>query len=329
MNRHDFVLLFDVQDGNPNGDPDAGNLPRVDPETMHGIVSDVALKRKVRDYVSLARRDAAGAPLPGHDIYVKHRGILANEQKRAFEAVGAVAGPDPNEQARRWMCRTFFDVRTFGAVMTVGKAGKDGDRADEKLAAGDEATGDARGKRDKKKAPAAKALWNCGQVRGPVQITFARSIDPVIPLEHAITRVALTNAGDVGPVSEEGAETARSGQMGRKANLAYGLFRAHGFVSPAFAKDSGFSDADLELLWESLVNLFEHDRSAARGFMNTRKLVIFRHGSELGSAPAHLLFDRLRVERKDPARPARAFSDYRVELDRDKLPAGVEIIEKP
>lgn len=308
--RYDFVILFDVEMGNPNGDPDAGNQPRLDPETGHGFVTDVCLKRKVRDYVALRQN-----LVPPFDIYVKHSGILAIEQRRAYRETEQEPGDGPNDLAKRWMCENFFDVRTFGAVMTVGKAG---DEAAQGRA--------ARGREVTKK-------WNCGQVRGPVQLMFARSIDPVLPLEHSITRVALTNPGDTSQgdeiLSEEDDQKARSGQMGRKNTIPYGLYRAHGFVSAPLAAQTGFSEADLDLLWEALVNMFEHDRSAARGEMTTRALYVFEHAGKLGNAPAHRLFETVKVARKGGGTPARAFTDYEVTVDRAAIPEGVRLIEKP
>jgi CRISPR-associated protein Csd2 len=301
-NRYDFVLIFDVQDGNPNGDPDAGNLPRVDPETGHGLVTDVCLKRKIRNFILVAKQDAEGKPLDGYDIYVKERGILANQQKRAYLAIGETAGSDvPNLRARAWMMQTFFDVRAFGALMAVGK------------------TTDEEGERGKGRNA---KLWNCGQVRGPVQLTFARSIDPIMSLEHAITRVALTNPSDTGRSSidpDTGEEKAGSGQMGRKSTIPYGLYRAHGFISPFLASDTGFSQADLELFWKALIGMFEIDRSSARGFMSTRHVIAFRHESGLGDAPAHRLFERVTVKRNTA--PARHFEDYEVLLDGQRVPA--------
>jgi CRISPR-associated protein Csd2 len=304
--RYDFVLLFDVQDGNPNGDPDAGNLPRIDPETGHGLVTDVCLKRKVRNYVTLAKRDGNGNPASGYDIYVKERGILAREQKRAYEAVKKPDEPlegsdSPNYEARDWMTKNFFDVRCFGAVMTTGKT--------------EEEDGSKRGGK--------KKLWNCGQVRGPVQLTFARSIDPIVALEHSITRVALTNTSDTDRSSvdpDSGEEKAGSGQMGRKSTIPYGLYRAHGFVSPQLAANTGFAEGDLTLLWQALTGMFESDRSAARGLMSTRHLIVFKHASVLGDAPAHRLFERVVVRRKNT--PARQFVDYAVLLDGQPLSAS-------
>ncbi|SEP32364.1 CRISPR-associated protein Csd2 [Methylobacterium sp. ap11] len=301
--RHEFVLFFDVQNGNPNGDPDAGNLPRLDPETNQGLVSDVALKRKIRNYVALARPEA-----PGHEIYMRDGATLNAEHRRAWAAVMPEAKPEdqkklPKEakarELTRWMCANFWDIRTFGAVMTTGV--------------------------------------NAGQVRGPVQLAFARSVEPVLPLEIAITRLAATTEAD--------AEAKGGRTMGRKHIVPYGLYRAHGFVSAPLAshpvKGTGFSDDDLALLFEALGQMFDHDRSAARGEMATRKLVIFRHATALGNAPAHALFDRVRTLRvhkgeaheigadaTDNWPPARSFADYRVTVDRDGLPEGVEVIER-
>lgn len=303
--RHEFVLFFDVVNGNPNGDPDAGNMPRLDPETNLGLVSDVALKRKIRNYVALARPDA-----PGHEIYMRDGATLNAEHKRAWSAVlpevtkaeELKKGPKDEAKSReltRWMCANFWDIRTFGAVMTTGV--------------------------------------NAGQVRGPVQIGFARSVEPILPLEISITRLAATTEAD--------AEAKGGRTMGRKHIVPYGLYRAHGFVSAPLAshptKGTGFSGADLDLLFEALSNMFEHDRSAARGEMATRKLVIFRHASALGNAQATSLFDRVKAwrlfkgerhvpgdEGLDNAPPARSFADYAITLDRDGLPDGIEIIER-
>lgn len=298
--RCDFVLLFDVQDGNPNGDPDAGNLPRVDPETGHGLVTDVCLKRKVRNYVLTARNAAAG-----YDIFIKEKSVLnqaIDEMYRGIEVNLAEAPRDKKDGPKRKttgeaqgsevdagraaMCKKCFDVRTFGAVMSTGA--------------------------------------NAGQVRGPVQLTFARSIDPILSLEHSITRMAVATEGEA---EKQGGDNRT---MGRKATVPYGLYRAHGFVSPALAErvegrrvqGTGFDEADLALVWEALENMFEHDRSAARGLMSTRALVVFEHASRLGDAHAHELFSRVTVERKDAERAARSFADYDVRVDGEKL-AGV------
>ena len=283
--RYDFSLIFDVINGNPNGDPDAGNAPRIDPETGHGFVSDVCLKRKIRNFIMLAKSGAAGDPLPGFDIYVKEKAVLNHQHQRAYEALGLKSdakGADKNRQvdrARAWMCQTFFDIRMFGAVMSTE--------------------------------------INCGQVRGPVQIAFARSIDPIVSLEQAVTRMAVTNEKDID----------KERTMGRKEIVPYGLYVAHGFISPHLAAQTGFDTDDLALLWQSLGMMFEHDRSAARGEMSTRSLVVFEHESPLGNAPAHRLFERIQITRKDPASPARAYADYDVSVKKDDLPPGITIHE--
>lgn len=273
--RHDFAILFDVTDGNPNGDPDAGNLPRVDPETMHGLVTDVCLKRKVRDFVAAAR--------PGDErfkIYVESGAILNDQHQRAYTALKLNASKAKREDiqaTRAWMCENFYDVRTFGAVMSTG--------------------------------------INCGQVRGPVQLTFSRSIDPITPLDVTITRVAVTNEKDAGKDTE----------MGRKAIVPYGLYRGHGFFSPRFAADTKVGSEDLAVLWDALQRMWDLDHSASRGMMSCRGLVIFTHENALGNAPAHHLFDRLQVKRKDGVEVARHFSDYAVALDEAALPEGVTV----
>lgn len=312
-NRYDFVYLFDVTGGNPNGDPDAGNQPRIDPETGHGLVTDVCQKRKIRNFVTIAKRNGGG-PALGYDIYVKERGILANEQRRAYTESPdkkLKASDRPNDDARAWMCQTFYDIRTFGAVMTTGKI------------EGDDKTKFKEYIDPKIKKP----QWNCGQVRGPVQITFARSIDPILTLEHAITRVALTNVSDTGRAAgaEEGDEKAASGQIGRKTTVPYGLYRSHGFVSPYLAAQTGFSEDDLKLLWRSLKEMFEHDHSSSRGEMVARRLIVFKHESPLGNAPAHKLFERVKVNTVH--NPSREFAHYEVTVDKTGLPSGVEIIE--
>lgn len=301
--RHEFVLLFDVIDGNPNGDPDAGNMPRVDPETMQGLMTDVALKRKVRDYVAQVKEGETG-----YEIYVKHRGILASEQKRGYQ--GASPSLRPNDDARKWMCQTFYDVRLFGAVMTTGDSGqKQGGRT---------------------------LQWNCGQVRGPAQFKFARSIDPITPLDFSITRVALTNPGDVDRAIEaEGdQEQAVSGQMGRKSIVPYGLYRAHGYLTPKFAVDTGVTAPDLGLLWSALENMWDLDRSSARGEMACRGLYVFSHESPLGNWPAHQLFDLIEVlpllrdnQPADGSKPPRSFRDYKdqVKVHDDAVPDHVTL----
>ena len=283
--RHDFVLVFDVQDGDPNGDPDAGNLPRVDPETMQGLVTDVCLKRKVRDFVTLACEGQEGM-----DIYVQHKGILNAQHQRAYDALklkstGAKQDRKTIDQAREWMCRTFFDIRAFGAVMTTGV--------------------------------------NCGQVRGPIQLTFARSVDAVVPLDISITRVAVTRAEDA-VVGEEG-DSGKETEMGRKALLPYGLYRGHGFVSPAGARDTGLGARDLEVFWSALQRMWEVDRSASRGFMACRGLYVFTHDDPVGNAPAHVLFDRIAIKAKSGNGAARSFGAYDVEIADSELPAGVTL----
>lgn len=283
--RYDFALLFDVVNGNPNGDPDAGNAPRIDPETGHGLVSDVCLKRKIRNFITLAK-GTNGTAKPGFDIYVKERAILNQQHERAYEALKLDSKKPKEEEidrARAWMCQNFFDVRMFGAVMSTGV--------------------------------------NCGQVRGPVQLAFARSKDPIVSLEQSITRMAVTTERE--SQSQEGGNRT----MGRKEIVPYGLYMAHGFISPFLAEQTGFSNDDLALLWQSLQMMFEHDRSAARGEMASRKLVVFEHESALGNAPAHALFDRVKVVRKDESRPPRAYSDYEVTVDKSKLPAGITVHE--
>lgn len=313
--RHDFVLVFEVTNGNPNGDPDAGNLPRLDPETNHGLVSDVSLKRKLRNYIELAREG-----VEGHHIYVQEGAILNEKHRKAYVALradDAKAAKEAKEakrlnpkddaeakQLRDWMCRNFFDVRTFGAVMSTG--------------------------------------INCGQVKGPVQLSFARSVEPILPVEVSITRMAATNEAEKKKRDEgdDGDSRTDNRTMGRKHVVPYGLYVAHGFISAKFAERTGFSEADLDLLFEALINMFEHDRSAARGEMATRKLVVFSHDNPLGNAPAHALFDRVRIGRAVDGEiralddrglgnlpPARKFSDYVVSIDRTELPQGVEIRE--
>lgn len=358
QNRYDFVFIFDVKDGNPNGDPDAGNLPRVDPENGQGLVTDVCLKRKVRNYVQLARGTDEG-----YDIYVKEKAVLGRSHVRAFAALGIQLGEElkvavpPNlrdqlvaldlpdgiliegeldedtaqlvlaadmdkktiqqwikdeepakpvadfiksalksskarkpaqketEKGRDWMCRQFYDVRAFGAVMSL------------------------------KSAP------NCGQVRGPVQLTFARSIDQVVLLEHSITRMAVATE------AEAEKQQGDNRTMGRKFTIPYGVYRCHGFVSAPLAQQTGFSEDDLRLLWQALSQMFDHDRSAARGEMTTRKLVVFKHQSALGNEPAHKLFERVRVDRKgDLSAPPRSFDDYKVEVDMAGLPDTITVL---
>jgi len=279
-NRYEFVLLFDVKNGNPNGDPDAGNLPRIDPETGHGIVTDVCLKRKVRNYVELIKKGETP-----FNIYVQEKAILTERRLPAYEAVADEKDTSIKiSKARKWMCRNFYDVRTFGAVMAAKEN-------------------------------------NCGQVRGPVQLAFSQSIDPVVSLEASITRMAVETK------RESDSQSGDNRTMGRKSYVPYGLYRAHGFISAPLATQTGFSEEDLELFWDSLKNMFDHDRSAARGEMAGQKLIVFKHGSELGNAPAHKLFDMVSVKNKNQDRPARAFSDYDVIIDKDAVPSGVELME--
>ncbi len=283
--RQDFVLLFDVTDGNPNGDPDAGNLPRVDPETMHGLVTDVCLKRKVRNWV-----DATRGQQGRYKIFVENRGYLADHKKRAYEAVGAKKGDDTKmDEARTWMCANYFDVRTFGAVL-VGKKGEG---------------------------------YNCGQVRGPIQITFSRSADPVVLLDLSITRVALEKRGDKPETSDD--EEARTGTMGRKTLIPYGLYRGHGSFNPFFAKDTGLSQEDLSLFWEALQKMWDLDRSSSRGLMACRGLYVFSHETELGNAPAHALFDRITIKRKEGVQASPSFADYEVTVNEADLPEGIAL----
>lgn len=283
--RYDFVLIFDVKDGNPNGDPDAGNLPRIDAETGQGLVTDVSLKRKVRNFVGMVKGEAAP-----YDIYVKEKAILNQLHEKAYIAIGAEdvlkgegkkrkGGGDVADSARAWMCQNFFDVRTFGAVMSTGV--------------------------------------NCGQVRGPVQLTFARSVDPIVTQEHSITRMAVATEAEA---EKQGGDNRT---MGRKHTVPYGLYVAHGFVSAFLARQTGFSDEDLQLLWQALEQMFEHDRSAARGEMACRGLYVFKHDSELGNARAHQLFERISVARRAGVDVPRGFGDYTVRVDAEGLPAGV------
>jgi CRISPR-associated protein Csd2 len=289
--RHDFVLLFDVSDGNPNGDPDAGNLPRVDPETMQGLVTDVALKRKVRDFVDVARGDT-----DRFKIYVQSGGEALNAiHRRAYDALemkssGAKQNRDDVEKARGWMCQNFYDIRMFGAVMTTGV--------------------------------------NCGQVRGPIQLTFARSHDPVVPLDISITRVAVTKEEDARVIVSEETGEGKSGkqtEMGRKSLVPYGLYRAHGFFNPHFARHTGATTEDLGLFWHALQMMWDLDRSAARGMMACRGLYIFSHTSSLGDAPAHTLLDRVMIEKRPDVIAPRAFRDYTVSLNEAGLPEKVSI----
>ena len=307
--RYEFVLLFDVKNGNPNGDPDAGNAPRVDPEDGHGLVSDVCLKRKIRNFITLARTAADGNPEPGYDIYVKEKAILNQQHQRGYTALGlssekknksktedaASASSEkktkakdgevpPEERVRRWMCQTFFDIRMFGAVMSTSV--------------------------------------NAGQVRGPVQMAFARSLDPIVSLEQSITRMAVTTK------EESEKQVGGNRTMGRKEIVPYALYRAHGFVSPHLAAQTGFSDVDLELLFKALEQMFEHDRSAARGEMATCRLFVFEHKDKLGNAPARKLFDLIDIRLRNREEAPRDFKDYEVTVDREHLPPGITLHER-
>ena len=282
QNRYEFVYFFDVTNGNPNGDPDAGNMPRLDPESSKGLVTDVCLKRKIRNFIEVAYENA-----PGYEIYVKEKSVLNLQNKRAYEAldVKPEAKKLPKDEAKAreitaWMCKNFFDIRSFGAVMTTEV--------------------------------------NSGQVRGPVQLAFAQSLDPIVPLEISITRMAVTNEKDL--------EKERT--MGRKHIVPYALYRVHGFISANLAAKTGFSDEDLQKLWQALQMMFEYDRSAARGEMAACKLIVFKHDSILGSQPAHKLFERVTVDRVngESGSPAAAFSDYRININREGL-QGVTIEE--
>lgn len=316
-NRYDFVLIFDVKDGNPNGDPDAGNMPRLDAESGHGLVTDVSLKRKVRNFVGLVKEQDQSEPAAGEkrfEIYVREKAILNQQHQRAYAALNLDAPAEEQAeetaeaveseakkkkpakekrkgsasdvtQARDWMCQNFFDVRTFGAVMSTG--------------------------------------INCGQVRGPVQLTFARSVEPVVALEHSITRMAVATE------AEAEKQQGDNRTMGRKHTVPYGVYVAHGFVSSFLAKQTGFGDKDLELLFKALEQMFEHDRSAARGEMSTRGLYVFKHDSELGNAPAHALFDRLKVKPLTEGAVTRSFDGYQVTFDGQAVTPGQQIAAAP
>lgn len=274
-NRIDFVYLFDVQDGNPNGDPDAGNLPRVDAETGMGLVTDVCLKRKVRNYVQIVKNLESG-----FDIFIKEKAVLNTEIDKAHDDATVKNAKDKTEAARQFMCKNYYDIRTFGAVMSTGK--------------------------------------NAGQVRGPIQLTFSRSIDPIVAKEHSITRMAVATE------KEAEKQSGDNRTMGRKSTIPYGLYVCHGFVSANLAKQTGFSEEDLQLFWEALKNMFDQDRSAARGLMSARKLIVFRHNSALGNAPANQLFDLVHVEKIGEGVP-RSFADYQVKIQQDALPQGVTV----
>lgn len=276
-NRIDFVYIFDVQDGNPNGDPDAGNLPRVDAETGMGIVTDVCIKRKVRNYVQVAKGLANG-----YDIFVKEKAVLNNEIDKAHDDAKVKAAQNKIAAARQYMCEHYYDIRTFGAVMSTGK--------------------------------------NAGQVRGPIQLTFARSVNPVATSEHSITRIAVATP------KEAESQNGENHTMGRKATIPYGLYVCHGFISANLAQQTGFTEDDLALFFDALKNMFDLDRSAARGLMSAQKLIVFRHASELGNAPANKLFDLVKVEKTTNDVP-RSFKDYTVSINTSALPNGVTVEE--
>ncbi len=278
-NRYEFVILFDVRDGNPNGDPDNDNAPRIDPQTGEGIVTDVCLKRKIRNFVQMVKGEEAG-----NKIFVKARAILNKLIEEAYEqpAVDQVDGYDRVRQAREWMCSQYWDIRTFGALMTSGR--------------------------------------NAGQVRGPVQMTFARSFEPILPIDNNIVRVAVATE------KESDKQRGENRTMGRKYTIPYALYQGYGHISANLAEQSGFNEDDLELFWQALTNMFEDDRSSLRGQMSIRKLIVFRHSSKFGNAPASQLFDLVHVEQCDPTVISRSFKDYRVRVDHENLPQGVEII---
>lgn len=289
-NRYEFVVLFDVENGNPNGDPDAGNMPRIDPESGYGLVTDVCLKRKIRNYVEMVKEDEEG-----YQIYIKENVPLNRSDNQAFEYLGIDEkkakdlkknNPEADRKIRDFMCKNFFDIRTFGAVMTTF----------------------------------VKASLNCGQVRGPVQLGFARSVDPIISQEVTITRVAITTEKDAGVKSTE---------MGRKNIVPYGLYRVEGYISANLArKVTGFSEEDLELLWEAIINMFEHDHSAARGKMAVRELIVFKHSKELGDCPAYKLFEAVEVQRKEDVIYPRKYQDYEIIIHEEQIPETVEMIRK-
>ena len=275
--RIDFVYIFDVQDGNPNGDPDAGNLPRVDAETGMGLVTDVCLKRKVRNYVQVAKGLSEG-----YDVFIKEKAVLNTLIEKAHDNSEVKAAKDKTEAARMYMCKNYYDIRTFGAVMSTGK--------------------------------------NAGQVRGAVQMTFARTVDPIASSEHSITRMAVATE------KEAEKQSGDNRTMGRKATVPYGLYVCHGFISANLAKQTGFTEEDLELFWDALKNMFDVDRSAARGLMSAQKLIVFRHESALGNAPANKLFDLVNIKKNCDGAP-RSFADYTVTIHEENLPKGVSVDE--
>lgn len=277
-NRYEFALLFDVENGNPNGDPDAGNMPRFDPETGHGLVTDVCLKRKIRNHVALAKEGAQG-----FNIYIQEKAVLSTQRKPAYAAAKSASVENTVEYARDWMCKNFYDIRTFGAVMSTKEN-------------------------------------NCGQVRGPIQIAFAKSVEPIVSQEVSITRMAVETE------AEAKKQDGDNRTMGRKHIVPYGLYVAHGFVSAPLAEKTGFNEEDLKVLWNALINMFEHDRSAARGLMSSQRLIVFKHQDKLGNAPAHKLFDLIDIRRAEGSEgPARSFKDFNVSVG--SVPAGVEMIK--
>lgn len=289
-NRYEFIVLFDVENGNPNGDPDAGNMPRIDPESGYGLVTDVCLKRKIRNYVETVKEGEEG-----YQIYIKENIPLNRSDNQAYEYLGVddkkakdlkKNDPEADKKIQEFMCRNFYDIRTFGAVMTTF----------------------------------VKAALNCGQVRGPVQLGFARSVDPIISQEVTITRVAITTEEDAGRKSTE---------MGRKSIVPYGLYRAEGYISANLARRmTGFSEDDLELLWDAIINMFEHDHSAARGKMAVRELIVFKHSKELGDCPSYKLFDAVEVKRKKDVIYPRKYTDYELKVDDKQIPQTIEVIRK-
>lgn len=285
-NRYDFIYLFDIKNGNPNGDPDAGNAPRVDAETGHGLVTDVCLKRKIRNFICLTETNADGTPKQGYDIYVKEKAILNDQHRLAYTATGLdpeekdkKKSADNQDKARQWMCKTFFDIRMFGAVMSTGV--------------------------------------NCGQVRGPVQLTFGESQSPIFHISNSITRMAVTTEKE--SIDQSGGNRT----MGTKEIIPYGLYRTHGFINPSLAEHTGFNETDLELLWQSLDKMFEMDRSASRGEMGPKELLIFKHESKLGNVNAHRLFDKLSIKQRDASKPPRVISDYEITFDGQPLDSVV------
>jgi CRISPR-associated protein Csd2 len=359
-NRYDFVLVFDVKDGNPNGDPDAGNLPRIDPETGHGLVTDVCLKRKVRNYVQIIKEFKKPC-----DIYIKEKAVLGRAHFETFHELGISTGEESRKSVPKELAEAFGELSLPEGLSFIESENEDGGQlivapdADKKVIKEwlkeekpdkeiskliNAALKDARPRRPTAEETSRgrekmcenfydirtfgavlslKSAPNCGQVRGPIQLTFGRSVEPVVTLEHSITRMAVATE------AEAEKQQGDNRTMGRKNTVPYGVYVAHGFVSAHLAAQTGFSEDDLNLLWNALCSMFEHDRSAARGLMSTQQLIIFKHDSALGNAPAHSLFDRVKLTRKDVSKPARDFSDYKLEIDKNNLPAGVSIIERP